>query len=74
MRATAENSGRASILVPLCVARFIVAGGATARFSTGSVYSGENLVSEVVKCVASANMDYALAKACARGIDPDVRQ
>jgi spore coat polysaccharide biosynthesis protein SpsF (cytidylyltransferase family) len=69
MRATAENSGRTSILVPLCVARFIAADGAIARFKTGSVYSRENLISEVVKSVASTNMDYALAKACASGID-----
>jgi hypothetical protein len=69
MRATAENSGRMSILVPLCVAEFTAADGAIARFKTGSVYSRENLVSEVVKSVASTNMDYALAKACASGID-----
>jgi hypothetical protein len=69
MRATAENSGRMSILVPLCVAQFTAADGAIARFKTGSVYSRENLVSEVVKSVASANMDYALAKACASDID-----
>jgi len=69
MRATAENSGRMSILVPLCVAQFTAADGAIARFKTGSVYSRENLVSEVVKSVASTNMDYALAKACASGID-----
>jgi hypothetical protein len=69
MRATAENSGRMSILVPLCVAEFTAADGTIARFKTGSVYSRENLVSEVVKSVASTNMDYALAKACASGID-----
>ena len=69
MRATAENSGRMSILVPLCVAQFTAADGAIARFKTGSVYSRENLVSEVVKSVASTKRDYALAKACASGID-----
>ena len=74
MRATAENSGRMSILVPLCVAEFTAADGAIARFKTGSVYSRENLVSEVVKSVASTNMDYAPAKVCASGIDLDVRQ
>lgn len=69
MTATAETSGRMSVLVPLCVAQFTAADGALARFKTGSVYSRENLVSEVVKSVASTNMDYALAKACANGID-----
>ena len=39
------------------------------RFKTSSVYVREDLVSEVVKNVASTNMDYALAKACASGID-----
>jgi hypothetical protein len=69
IKATAENSGRMSVLVPLCVAQFAAADGAIARFKTGSVYSRENLVSEVVKSVASTNMDYALAKACVSGID-----
>src|SRR6201997_404834 len=65
MRAAAENSGRMSVLVPLCVAQFTATDGAMARFKTSSVYVRENLVSEVVKNVASTNMDYALAKACA---------
>jgi len=69
IRATAENSGRMSVLVPLCVAQFTAADGAIARFKAGSVYSRENLVSDVVKSVASTSMDYALAKACASGID-----
>jgi hypothetical protein len=69
MRAAAENSGRMSILVPLCVAQFTAVDGAIVRFKTGSLYSRENLVSEIVKSVASTNMDYALAKACANGID-----
>jgi hypothetical protein len=69
MRAAAENSGRMSVLVPLCVAQFTATNGAMARFKTSSVYVRENLVSEVVKNVASTNMDYALAKACASSID-----
>jgi hypothetical protein len=69
MRAAAENNGRMSVLVPLCVAQFTATDGAMARFKTSSVYSRENLVSEVVKNVASTNMDYALAKACASSID-----
>lgn len=59
MRAAAENSGRMSVLVPLCVAQFTATDGAMARFKTSSVYSRENLVSDVVKNVASTNMDYA---------------
>ena len=69
MRAAAENSGRMSVLVPLCVAQFTATEGAMVRFKTSSVYVREDLVSEVVKNVASTNMDYALAKACASGID-----
>jgi len=69
MRAAAENGGRMSVLVPLCVAQFTATEGAMAIFKASSVYVRENLVSEVVKNVASTNMDYALAKACASGID-----
>ena len=72
IRATAENSGRMSVLVPLCVAQFTSADGAVARFKAGSVYSRESLVSDVVKSVASTSMDYALAKACASGIDSEL--
>jgi hypothetical protein len=74
IKATAENSGRMSVLVPLCVAQFAAADGAIARFKTGSVYSRENLVSEVVKSVASTSMDYSLAKACASGIDLELEK
>ena len=70
--ATAEDSGRMSVLVPLCVAQFTAADGAIARFKAGSVYSRENLVSEVVKNIGSTSMDYALAKACASGIDSEL--
>jgi hypothetical protein len=69
MRTAAENSGRMSVLVPLCVAQFTATDGALVRFKTSSVYSRENIVSDVVKSVASTNMDYALAKACASSID-----
>jgi len=72
MRVTAENNGRLSVLVPLCVAQFTAADGAIAKFKEGSIYSRENLVSEVVKNVASTRMDYALAKACASGIDSEL--
>lgn len=69
MRAAAETSGRMSVLVPLCITQFTAADGAIAKFKTTSVYFRENLVSEVVKNVASTNMDYALARACVKGID-----
>lgn len=55
MRAAAENSGRMSVLVPLCVAQFTATDGAMARFKASSVYSRENLVSDVVKNVESAS-------------------
>jgi hypothetical protein len=69
MRAAAETSGRMSVLVPLCITQFTAADGAIAKFKTTSVYFRENLVSEVVKNVASTNMDYSLARACVSGID-----
>jgi hypothetical protein len=69
MRAAAETSGRMSVLVPLCVTQFTAADGAVAKFKTTSVYFRESLVSEVVKNVASTNMDYSLARACVSGIN-----
>jgi len=69
MRAAAETSGRMSVLVPLCVTQFTAADGAIAKFKTTSVYFRESLVSEVVKNVASTNMDYSLARACVSGIN-----
>ena len=72
MRVSAEDNGRMSVLVPLCVTQFTAADGAITRYKAASVYSRENLVSEVVKSVASTRMDYALAKACARGIDSEL--
>lgn len=72
MRAAAENSGRMSILVPLCVTQFTASDGAIARFKTTSVYSRESLVSEVVKNVAATGMDYSLARACVSAIDLEI--
>jgi hypothetical protein len=70
MSITAETSGRMSVLVPLCVAQFTTTEGAVARFKTaGSSYSKDNVVSEFVKNVASTNMDYSFARACAAGIE-----
>ncbi|WP_454616634.1 hypothetical protein [Bradyrhizobium cenepequi] len=72
MRATAETSGRMSVLVPLCVAQFAAADGALAKFKAASPYSKENIVSEFVKNVASTSMDYSFAKACAAGIETEL--
>jgi len=74
MRAAAETSGRMSVLVPLCVTQFTAAVGAVAKFKTTSVYFRESLVSEVVKNVASTNMDYALARACVKGINLELEK
>ena len=72
MRNTAETSGRMSVLVPLCVAQFSAADGALAKFKAASAYSRENVVSEFVKNVASTNMDYSFARACATGIETEL--
>src|SRR6516165_11206210 len=63
MSAMAESSGRMSILVPMCVAQFTAADGALGKFKAANSYSRENVVSEIVKTVASTSMDYSLAKA-----------
>jgi hypothetical protein len=72
MSATAESSGRMSILVPMCVAQFTAVDGAVAKFKAASSYSRDNVVSEFVKAVASTSMDYSLAKACAAGVEVEL--
>jgi hypothetical protein len=72
MSATAESSGRMSILVPMCVAQFMAADGAVAKFKAASSYSRDNVVSEFVKTVASKSMDYSLAGACATGVEVEL--
>jgi hypothetical protein len=69
MSASAETSGRMSVLVPLCVTQFTAADGAVAKFKAASTYSKDNVVSEFVKTVASTKMDYSFATACAAGIE-----
>jgi hypothetical protein len=59
MSAMAENSGRMSVLVLMCVAQFTAADGAVAKFKGASSYSRDNVISEFVKTVASTNMDYS---------------
>lgn len=72
MSAKAENIGRMSILVPMCVAQFTAAEGAVSKFKAASSYSKENIISEFVKTVASTSMDYSLAGACAAGVDAEL--
>jgi hypothetical protein len=72
MSAMAESSGRMSILVPMCVAQFTAADGALGKFKAANSYSRENVVSEIVKTVASTSMDYSLAKAYAAGVEAEL--
>ena len=72
MSATAESSGRMSILVPMCVAQFTAADGAIAKFKTASSYSRDDVISEYVKTVASTSMDYSFARACAAGVEAEL--
>jgi hypothetical protein len=72
MSATAENTGRMSVLVPMCVAQFTAADGAVAKFKAASSYSKDTVVGEYVKTVAATNMDYSFARACAAGVDAEL--
>ena len=72
MSANAERSGRMSILVPMCVAQFTAADGATSKFKASSLYSRESVVSEFVKTVGPTSMDYSLAGACAAGVEAEL--
>jgi hypothetical protein len=72
MSATAENSGRMSVLVPMCVAQFTASDGAVAKFKAASSYSKDTVVGEYVKTVAATNMDYSFARACAAGVDAEL--
>ena len=72
MSVVAENSGRMSVLVPMCVAQFTAADGAVAKFKAAGSYSKDNVISEFVKTVASTNMDYSFARACAAGVEAEL--
>jgi hypothetical protein len=74
MSATAETSGRMSVLVPLCVTQFTATDGAVAKFKAAGSYSKDNVVSEFVKNVAATNMDYSFARACAAGIEKELEK
>src|ERR1043165_6126429 len=72
MTAIAEKSGRMFVLVPICVAQFTAADGAVAKFKAAGSYSRDNVIGEFVKTVASTNMDYSFAKACAAGVEAEL--
>jgi hypothetical protein len=72
MNAMAESSGRMSVLVPMCVAQFTAADGAVAKFKAASSYSKDSVVGDFVKTVATTNMDYSFAKACAVGVEAEL--
>lgn len=72
MSAMAENNGRMSILVPMCVAQFTAADGAIAKFKATSGYSRDNLISDTVKTVGVTSMDYSFARACAAGVEVEL--
>lgn len=72
MSAIAENSGRMSVLVPMCVTQFTAADGAIAKFKAASSYSKDNVIGEFVKTVASTSMDYSLARACVAGVEAEL--
>jgi hypothetical protein len=72
MSAMAESSGRMSVLVPMCVAQFTAADGAVAKFKAAGSYSRDSVIGEFVKTVASTNMDYSFARACAAGVEAEL--
>ena len=72
MSAMAENSGRMSVLVPMCVAQFTAADGAVAKFKAAGSYSRDGVIGEFVKTAASTNMDYSFARACAAGVEAEL--
>lgn len=47
-------------------------GGHFGKFKAANSYSRENVVSEIVKTVASTSMDYSLAKACAADVEAEL--
>lgn len=72
MNASAESSGRMSVLVPICVAQFTAADGAVAKFKAAGSYSRDGVIGEYVKTVAANSMDYSLARACAVGVEAEL--
>jgi hypothetical protein len=74
MSASAESSGRMSVLVPICVAQFTAADGAVAKFRATGSYSRDGVIGEYVKSVAANSMDYSLARACAVGVEAELEK
>lgn len=74
MSASAESSGRMSVLVPICVAQFTAADGAVAKFRATGSYSRDGVIGEYVKTVAANSMDYSLARACAVGVEAELEK
>jgi hypothetical protein len=72
MSEMAENSGRMSVLVPMCVAQFTAVDGAITKFKAASSYTKDNIIGEYVKTVGATNMDYSFAKACAAGVEAEL--
>ena len=72
MSVVAENSGRMSVLVPMCVAQFTAADGAVAKFKAAGSYSRDSVIGEFVKTVAATSMDYSFARACAVGVEAEL--
>ena len=68
----AENTGRMSVLVPMCVAQFTAVDGAVAKFKAAGPYSKDTVIGEFVKTVASTSLDYSFAKACAAGVEAEL--
>ena len=72
LTATAESSGRMSVMVPRCVAQFTASDAALAKFKAAGPYSRDNVISEYVKTVAATSMDYSFARACAAGVEAEL--
>jgi hypothetical protein len=72
MTSTAEAKGQMSVLVPLCVAQFMVTDGAVAKLKLAPQYAHDDVVREFVKKVADTPMDYSFARACAAAVDDAV--
>jgi spore coat polysaccharide biosynthesis protein SpsF (cytidylyltransferase family) len=69
MAAASETAGQMSVLVPLCVAQFMVTDGAVTKMKAATPYSHDDVVREFVKKVVDTPMDYSFARACAAAVD-----
>lgn len=68
MASTAHANGQMSVLVPLCVAQFMLTDGALAKFKVTPRYGRAAVVGEFVTEVAGTPMSQSLARACAVAI------